>query len=58
LDFLPTIIDRSSKYPPAKLGALRLLAPRRGLIAIGKKENLSPKDHSDIGFFSAATNAL
>jgi hypothetical protein len=26
-----------SKYPPAKPGALRLLAPQRGLIAIGKE---------------------
>jgi len=28
---------KSSKYPPAKPGALRLLAPQRGLIAIGKE---------------------
>ena len=27
----------ASKYPPAKPGALRLLAPQRGLIAIAKK---------------------
>jgi hypothetical protein len=27
-----------SKYPPAKPGALRLLAPQRGLIAIGKDQ--------------------
>jgi hypothetical protein len=28
-----------SKYPPAKLGALRLLAPQRGLTAIVKESN-------------------
>jgi len=28
-----------SKYPPAKLGALRLLAPQRGLSAIAKESN-------------------
>jgi len=28
----------TSKYPPAKPGALRLLAPQRGLIAIGKDQ--------------------
>jgi hypothetical protein len=28
-----------SKYPPAKPGALRLLASQRGLIAIGKNQN-------------------
>jgi len=27
-----------SKYPPAKPGALRLLAPQRGLIAIGQNQ--------------------
>jgi len=29
--------NQFSKYPPAKPGALRLLAPQRGLIAIGKE---------------------
>jgi hypothetical protein len=35
---------RTSKYPPSKLGDLRLLAPQRGLTAIGKGSNppLSP----------------
>jgi predicted enzyme related to lactoylglutathione lyase len=28
-----------SKYPPAEPGALRLLAPQRGLIAIGQNQN-------------------
>jgi hypothetical protein len=28
-----------SKYPPAKPGALRLLAPQRGLIAIDQNQN-------------------
>ena len=28
-----------SKYPPAKLGALRLLVPQRDLTAIGKESN-------------------
>ncbi len=28
-----------SNYPPAKPGALRLLAPQRGLTAIGKESN-------------------
>ena len=28
-----------SKYPPAEPGALRLLAPQRGLIAIGQDQN-------------------
>jgi len=28
----------TSKYPPAKPGALRLLAPQRGLIAIGQNQ--------------------
>jgi hypothetical protein len=32
----------SSKYPPAKPGALRLLAPQRGLIAIGKNQKREP----------------
>jgi len=32
----------SSKYPPAKPGALRLLAPQRGLIAIGQNQNREP----------------
>jgi hypothetical protein len=31
-----------SKYPPAKPGALRLLAPQRGLIAIGQNQNRGP----------------
>jgi hypothetical protein len=30
--------EEQSKYPPAKPGALRLLAPQRGLIAIGKDQ--------------------
>jgi len=39
----------TSNYPPAKPGALRLLAPQRGLIAIGKEqENLSPMDRTGI----------
>ena len=29
----------ASKYPPAKPGALRLLAPQRGLIAIDRNQN-------------------
>jgi len=29
--------NSGSNYPPAKPGALRLLAPQRGLIAIGKE---------------------
>lgn len=29
----------TSKYPPAKPGALRLLAPQRGLFAIVKNKN-------------------
>jgi hypothetical protein len=38
-----------SKYPPAKPGALRLLAPQKGLIAIGKKqEKLKPMDDTRI----------
>jgi hypothetical protein len=28
-----------SKYPPAEPGALRLLAPQRGLIAIDRNQN-------------------
>jgi len=31
-----------SNYPPAKPGALRLLAPQRGLIAIGQNQNREP----------------
>jgi len=31
-----------SKYPPAKPGALRLLAPQRGLTAIGLNQNREP----------------
>ena len=31
-----------SKYPPAKPGALRLLAPQRGLTAIGQNQNQEP----------------
>jgi hypothetical protein len=31
-----------SNYPPAKPGALRLLAPQRGLIAIGQNQNRKP----------------
>ena len=30
------------KYPPAKPGALRLLAPQRGLIAIDQNQNREP----------------
>ena len=37
-----------SKYPPAKPGALRLLAPQRGLIAIGQK--IKFENHSWLGF--------
>jgi hypothetical protein len=32
----------ASKYPPAKLGALRLLAPQRSLIAVGQNQNQEP----------------
>jgi len=31
-----------NKYPPAKPVALRLLAPQRGLIAIGQNQNREP----------------
>jgi hypothetical protein len=31
--------SQKSKYPPAEPGALRLLAPQRGLFAIGKNKN-------------------
>jgi len=43
-------IDRpKSKYPPAKPGALRLLAPQRGLTAIEKEqENPGPMDRTGI----------
>jgi len=38
-----------SKDPPAKPGALRLLAPQKGLIATGKEqENLKPVDRTRI----------
>jgi len=47
----------NSKYPPAKPGALRLLAPQRGLIAIGKEErNLNPMDRAGIGFSLPGAN--
>jgi hypothetical protein len=47
----------SSNYPPAKPGALRLLAPQRGLIAIGKqKENPNSMDRIDIRFSFPGTN--
>ena len=32
----------ANNYPPAKPGALRLLAPQRGLIAIGQNQNREP----------------
>jgi len=35
---LPVVKLYPSKYPPAKPGALRLLAPQRGLIAIGQNQ--------------------
>jgi hypothetical protein len=42
-------ISFGSKYPPAKPGALRLLAPQRGLITIGKEEEkLKPMDRTGI----------
>jgi hypothetical protein len=34
-----------SKYPPAKPGALRLLAPQRGLFAIVKNKNRGSPNH-------------
>src|SRR4030042_2828710 len=37
-----TVFALGSKHPPAKPGALRLLAPQRGLIAIGKNQNREP----------------
>ncbi len=37
-----TLPTDSSKYPPAKPEALRLLAPQRGLIAIVKSQNHAP----------------
>ncbi len=44
-----------SKYPPAKPGALRLLAPQRGLIATGKEqENLKPVDRTRIALLPQA----
>jgi hypothetical protein len=33
------MLGSNSKYPPAEPGALRLLAPQRGLIAIGKSKS-------------------
>jgi hypothetical protein len=40
---LPTLAGEfMSKYPPAKPGALRLLAPQRGLTAIGQNQNQEP----------------
>ena len=36
-----TAVVKYSKYPPAEPGALRLLAPQRGLFAIGKNKNQS-----------------
>jgi hypothetical protein len=35
-------ITRPNKYPPAKPGALRLLAPQRGLTAIDQNQNREP----------------
>ena len=35
-------VCRRSKYPPAKPGALRLLAPQRGLTAIDQNQNREP----------------
>jgi hypothetical protein len=37
----------ASNYPPAEPGALGLLAPQRGLIAI-EKENLNSMNHASI----------
>src|SRR4030043_701178 len=34
--------EEISKYPPAKPGSLRLLAPQRGLIAIDQNQNREP----------------
>jgi hypothetical protein len=46
-----------SKYPPAKPGALRLLAPQRGLIAIGKEEeNPNPMDRTGFEVQFPGTN--
>ena len=33
------VFQEIRKYPPAKPGALRLLAPQRGLIAIGNSKS-------------------
>ena len=53
-----SINPQTSKYPPAKPGALRLLAPQRGLIAIGKeREDVNPIDRIDIVFFISSMNA-
>jgi len=37
-----------NKYPPAEPGALRLLAPQRGLFAIGQNQNREDIDVQSI----------
>ncbi len=46
-----------SKYPPAEPGALRLLAPQRGLIAIVQNQNQTPIAQSMISVFVAVIPA-
>jgi hypothetical protein len=45
------------KYPPAEPGALRLLAPQRGLIAIGQDQNKTVIVQPMIGLFVAVIPA-
>ena len=46
-----------SKYPPAEPGALRLLAPQRGLIATGQNQNQTVIAQSIISLFAAVIPA-
>ena len=45
------------KYPPAEPGALRLLAPQRGLIAIGQNQNRTVIARSMVSVFVAVIPA-
>ena len=49
--------ELASKYPPAEPGALRLLAPQRGLIVIGQDQNKTVIAQSVIGLFVAVIPA-
>ena len=48
---------RLSNYPPAEPGALRLLAPQRGLIAIGQNQNRTVIAQSMVSVFVAVIPA-